>query len=417
MLIVRLAWIAVTSLALFLFAKAVPLHYAQLHAVSTRPRYALQQLSPIEAQALAGIGISVHAYAVAIVLAEVVCVLAFCVPALVIFWQRSDDWAGLLVSATGVLYATFVMLPLDVLLYAPEPWRSLSSLVQAAGWWCAVVFYYAVPTGRFVPAWTRPLAIAAAAYALVWGLFPGRPWNLANAFGLQFPWYAAHFVWFIAGVVAQVYRYRYEHDAALRQQTKWIVYCLIIVVIVHAWIVVFKTFVAEPGGLGTPVLLYTVTGEPFYVLATLLVPIAVSFSILRYRLMDIDVIINRTLVYGALTALLAGVYFGSVILLQGLVRSFEPAADSPLVVVAATLGSAALFQPLRQRLQEGVNRRFYRRKYDAARTLEAFSMTLRTDVDLGLLTDNLLDLVQETMQPAHVSLWLRDVPARRQPEG
>ena len=129
--------------------------------------------------------------------------------------------------------------------------------------------------------------------------------------------------------------------------------------------------------------------------------------------MDIDVIINRTLVYGALTTLLAGVYFGSVILLQGIVRGFEPAADSALVVVAATLGSAALFQPLRQRLQDVVDRRFYRRKYDASRTLEAFSATLRNDVDLGRLTDELIELVQETMHPTHVSLWLRIPETKR----
>ena len=255
--VVRVVWVTFAALALRLFIEAVPLHYAQLSTVSADARHALQQLSLIEAQALAGIGISVQAYALTIVLSEIVCVTAFCVPAMVIFWQRSYDWVGLLVSATGVLYSTFVMLPLDVPLDAPEPWRSLSSFTQAAGGWCAVAFYYVVPTGRFVPRWARPLAIASAVYAIVWGLFPGQPWNLANAFDLRFPWYAAHFVWFIAGVVAQFRRYSREPDPVLRQQTKWVVYCLIIVVLVHAWIVLFQTLVPEPGGLGTPVLLYT----------------------------------------------------------------------------------------------------------------------------------------------------------------
>ena len=412
--LVRVACIGVAVLGLYLFWTAVPLRYTQLHTVALHPRYVLQELSPGEVQALAGIGVSVHTYASALVLMEVGCVLAFGVPALVVFWHRSDDAVGLLVATTGVLYPLFVMLPLDVLLDAPEPWRLLSNLTQAAGWWLAVVFYYLVPTGRFVPRWTRPLAIAAAVYALAWGLTPGAPWNLANAFGLRFPWATAHFGWFIAGAVAQWRRYRDEQDAVRRRQTRWLVSSLLLIVVVHAGIVAFKTFVPEPGAHGTPVLLFIVAGEPLFVLTTLLTPIAVSVAILRYRLLDIEVIVNRTLVYGALSALLAGVYFGSVILLQGIVRSFQVTGDSPLVVVVATLGSAALFQPLRRRLQAGVDRRFYRHKYDAAQTLAAFSRNVRDEVDLERLMRELVVVIDETMQPSHVSLWLRDSSPRQQ---
>ncbi len=407
LLAIRIGWVAMVVLALGLFVRALPLHYAQIHVVSDQARHAMQQLSPPEADALAALGISVHAYALGVVLLEIICVVAFFVPAVVIFWQRSGDRVGLLVSTTGVLYATFITLPLDVLLDAHEPWRSLSSIVQAAGWWCAVVFYYLVPTGRFVPGWTRPLAIASAVYAVIWGLSPGQPWNIANAFGLTYPWFPAHFVWFIAGVVAQIRRYRRERDPALRQQIQWVVYCLVIVVVVHFSSVVFRIFVARPGGLGTPILLYTFSLEPLILLVLLFVPVAVSFSILRYRLLDIDVVINRTMVYAALTALLAAVYFGVVILLQAIVRGIDPTADSPLVIVAATLGSAALFQPLRHRLQRVVDRRFYRRKYDAALTLQAFSAKLRDPVDLERLSTDLVRIVEETMQPAHASLWLK----------
>ena len=413
LLAVRIGWVAIVALALGLFVRALPLHYAQLHVVSDQARHAMQQLSPPEANALAALGISVHAYAVGVVLLEVICVVAFFVPAVVIFQQRSNDRVGLLVSTTGVLYATFITLPLDVLLDAHEPWRSLSSIVQAAGWWCAVVFYYLVPTGRFVPGWTRPLAIASAVYAIIWGLSPGQPWNIANAFSLTYPWFPAHFVWFIAGVVAQIRRYRRERDPALRQQIQWVVYCLVIVVVVHFLSVVFRIFVPQPGDLSTPILLYTFTLEPLILLVLLFVPGAVSFSILRYRLMDIDVVINRTIVYAALTAMLAAVYFGSVILLQAVVRGFEPTADSPLVIVAATLGSAALFRPLRHRLQHVVDRRFYRRKYDVALTLQAFSAKLQEPVDLERLSSDLVQIVEETMQPAHASLWLRPPPSNR----
>ena len=152
-------------------------------------------------------------------------------------------------------------------------------------------------------------------------------------------------------------------------------------------------------------------------LAIMLLPLSIGISILRNQLYDIDRLINRTLVYGILTILLALVYFALVFGLQALARLITgQISQTPVVVVVSTLVIAALFQPLRRRIQKIIDRRFYRSKYDAAKIIANFSSTLRDEVDLNTLTEHLVAVVQETMQPAHVSLWLRKAEQRKQPD-
>ena len=179
---------------------------------------------------------------------------------------------------------------------------------------------------------------------------------------------------------------------AERQQLKWFVYTVALLVV---------GFLAALLGFGQHSVAWNIGIAAFNFL-----PIAAGIAILRYHLYDIDVVINRTLVYGVLTAALALVYVGSIVLLQGLFRALT-GETSQLAVVASTLAIAALFVPLRQRVQAFIDRRFYRRKYDVAKTLQAFNTRLRDDVDLDSVADDLVEVVKETMQPAHVTLWLR----------
>jgi hypothetical protein len=145
------------------------------------------------------------------------------------------------------------------------------------------------------------------------------------------------------------------------------------------------------------------------------IPVAVGLAVFRYRLYDIDLLINRTLVYSSLTAMLLAVYFGGVATIQVLLRMLTGQEEQPqLAVVVSTLVIAALFNPLRRRIQSFIDRSFYRRKYHAAKTLEAFSAKLREETDLDALSDDLTSVVRETMQPAHVSVWLHPDPAPKE---
>jgi len=155
--------------------------------------------------------------------------------------------------------------------------------------------------------------------------------------------------------------------------------------------------------------LTSLVGTTAFYIFTLLIPLSIAVAVLRYHLYDIDTLINRTLVYGSLSVTLVALYFGGIVLLQRLFVVLT-GEKSTLAVVASTLLIAALFTPLRRRIQAFIDRRFYRRKYDARKTLEAFSLKLRDETDLDAVSDDLVGVVRETMQPAHVSLWLSPEP-------
>jgi len=160
--------------------------------------------------------------------------------------------------------------------------------------------------------------------------------------------------------------------------------------------------------------LYPVALNAFSTMGPLVIPLSFGFAMLRSRLWDIDVLINRTLVYGTLTVLLALMYSGLIFVLQYLLRGII-SQNNDVAIVVSTLAIAALFQPLRQRIQVIIDRRFYRRKYNAAKIVEAFSDTLRNELDLSQLREQLITVVQDTMQPTHVSLWLRETAGKLPP--
>ena len=234
----------------------------------------------------------------------------------------------------------------------------------------------------------------------------GSPW-LANAtelIGLLFP------ICLLASASSLIVRYLRSGEE-VREQIKWLAFAASIVALGVSGAVIYGTLFPSDAGSSASGMLGNLL-EDAITLSFGGVPVAIGFAVLKYRLYDIDVVINRALVYGALTASLVLVYFGGVTATQALLQTFTGQDDLPqLAVVASTLAIAALFDPVRRRIQSFIDRRLYRRKYDARKTLEAFSAKLRDEADLDSLNADLVTVVGQTLQPAHVSLWLRpDTP-------
>ena len=377
---------AVAVATLGAFVVSVPARYTQL-------------ANPTEAvrTALADIGLSAGTYAFYNVALDTLFVSVFATIGIVIFWRRSDDAVALLVATMLVVWGArnelFVGTPSAIE-------GTVGSMLTFVGYVAWMLFFYLFPSGRFVPRWTRWLA-------LCWVLFLGL-WNFTPYGPLTWPpplFSASVLVLWGSFPVAQIYRYVRVSDPIQRQQTKWVVFG-VAVAVAGALTTIFTVGAAidlPPEEVG-PRMLSMLLMDAF----ALLIPLSIGVAVLRSRLFDIDVIINRTLVYGSLTALLAAVYFGGITATQTIFRTLTGQERQPqLAVVVSTLAIAALFNPLRLRIQGFIDRRFYRRKYDAAKTLEAFSAKLRDETDLDALSDELVGVIRETMQPAHVSLWLR----------
>jgi uncharacterized membrane protein YhdT len=314
------------------------------------------------------------------------------------------------------------------LLAQPNSLPAGEALVWIVSWILPIiiglqVFYILLfPNGRLPSRRWRPLAWLTVAFILVGvisfafspGALMGVLGPIENPLGIEGfsnAYYKA--ILFImaplltAAVALSVFMRLRRAVGVERQQIKWFAYAA------AANISASTLAYVIPGVIDTP-LWFERVGFVLNIVFIPAIPIAIGIAILRYRLYDIDIIINRTLVYGSLTLMLALVYFGGVTATQALLGTLTGQEQLPqLVVVASTLLIAALFTPLRRRIQSFIDRRFYRRKYDARKTLEAFSAKLRNDTDLATLSDDLAGVVRETMQPAHVSLWLRSDPAHK----
>jgi hypothetical protein len=403
----RVAWVvmAITVLTIILFS--IPSSFEHYSSVCTAvsevcsDELAVHQATPEGVRALGDIGLSLRSYALLNVVVDKVFQLVWFALGALIFWRRSDDLMALLVS---VFLVSFGPVAVDqtaayTLISSQPAWWLPVRSVDIVGNVSPVLFFFLFPSGRFVPHWTRWLAVALIINDVPNWLFPQLYSRLPSLETVSY-------LVFLGGVVSlvwsQIYRYRRASSPTQRQQSKWVVFGLTLG-IAGTFPSQLPVDLSLVGGDTPLTLLLLKVG---FTLSLMLIPLSIGVAVLRSHLFDIDVLINRTLVYGSLTTVLVALYFGGIVLLQQLFMALT-SEQSTLAVVASTLLIAALFTPLRRRIQSFIDKRFYRRKYDARKTLEAFSAKLRNETDLNALSGDLVGVVRETMQPAHVSLWLR----------
>jgi hypothetical protein len=415
LVLARTIWVVLVLLTFSLFIASIQPHFSQLMAVSDEPQMWLQ-ISPVQEHALLNLGLSVRSYAVYMLALQMIVVAGFFGLSLLIFWRRSDDGMAIFVSLVSILYGvTSVPIGQALAQQTLPAWRMPVDLMNSIGWGTGLVLFYLFPDGRWVPRWTRWLAALVTIWVWVWPFLPAL-----NPDQWTFPWpFLTKTGWYATGVVAQLFRYLRHSTPVERQQTKWAVFGFTAAftgfILFNLPVVLWSSL--QVGGLSR--LLYLLIGYPTLgLLPLLLAPLSLGFACLRYRLWDIDLVINRTMILSVITTVLASIYLACVLALQGLFLTLTGQGRSEIATAVSTLVIWAAFQPVQRRAQALIDRLFFRRRYEAEQTLTAFSATMRDQVDLNQVTERLATVVQETVQPAHVSLWLiqRRDRARSEPD-
>lgn len=403
-------WVLIVLTHLLLFVVDLALDFAEMQvpcvgALGSSGTCNFLAISSAEVAVLSSWGLTMRAYAWVMLAPPVILLLVYWLLGGLILWRQGMSRLGLTVSLALITFPI-------VMVASDHDWStSFPALVffgvtiGLVGSIIMVLFLYLLPNGRFSPKWAFVPLVCTVLLLFVTFLenngilaLPPQAISLLNTVIV---------ILVLLGGGLQIYRYRRDSNATERQQTKWILFGILATIFaIIVWILIFGP--ALTISAGQPQLLAYLGG--WFLINTvllLILPATIVIAISRYNLWGIDVIIRKTLVYAVLTALLALVYFGIVVLLQRLFGALTGAAQSPLALVVSTLAIAALFTPLRRRIQEIIDRRFFRKKYDAQQVLAQFALTARDETDLDALTTELVRVVQETMQPEQVSIWLR----------
>src|SRR5215210_503975 len=395
----RIAWIVMAALALGLFVLGIPAEFAQFQTACAPDECANRQLSQEDLRALGGFGVSLGFYAPYAVAVDIIFAVVYGTVAALIFWRRPDDRMTLLVSLALLTFgvATFPD-AMGVLAARTTTWQLPVAFLKSVGAVTFGLFLYLFPDGRFMPRWTRWVALAWLVWQLPKHWFP--QWTASNTTGWSI-WLALA-IWSVALgtiVYAQAHRYRRAANAGQRQQIKWVVFGISAALAAFLGTnLALIAFVPEPASPGA--LLAHLAGHLVTVGGLLLIPLSIGIAILRYRLFDIDLIINRTLVYGTLTASVVLLY---VLVVGGLGELLQVRGNLIISLIATGL-AAAMFQPLRGRLQRTVNRLMYGERHDPYTVLSSLGQRLEASLAPDAMLPAAVRTVARTLKLPYVAV-------------
>ena len=407
--VMKIAWWTLAAVNLTFYIIAIPAEYQSHITSSTRDL----------ADALSAIRLTPEFYAILRTGLDITTELAFTAIGALIFIRKPRDWMVFLVAVASMTFSS-MFVPTLIQLSEVQPFfRMPSAFIRTIGLATSViVFLYLFPDGRFYPKFTRYVSVIWIILALTWFLIPSAPYNVIHLtdWASSMPQIVSIlFGVYASGAVFQVLRYRHAKYALQKQQIKW--FLSGITAGLAGFALYYGVMFSVPSfneQQGLPRLLFLLIGNPIYQLSILMVPLSLAAAISRFRLWDVDLFINRSLVYAALTAAVVGLYVLSVLALEQFFHGLFHWDRSPLVIALSTLVIAFLFVPLRNMIQARVDRRFYRNKYDTDQAITQLSHHLRDEVDINRLADALINTIDETMQPEQITLWLREAsPASR----
>jgi signal transduction histidine kinase len=400
LIVARAIWLALACVTLSVFVVSLPAALAQLTVVCATAPCANGQLPPADVRMLTNLSLSLGFYAAYRVALDIVFALIYGLVAALLFWRKSAELFALLVALALLTFgmATFP-LSVDVLAAAQPVWQAPVIVLHVVGLVCFSLFLYLFPDGRFVPRWTPWVALPWIAWQLVQSWLPSWP----RAFASWATWLDVA-VWLGAlgtAVYVQVHRYRRVSNTVQRQQIKWVVFG--IAMALTGYLGVHLALLGSESAL-SPEGLFAIhlAAVGLRYVAMLLIPLAIGIAILRYRLWDIDILINRTLVFGTLTACVVGIY---VLVIGSLSLLFETSGNLPISLVATGL-VAVLFQPLRERLQRGVNRLLYGARDEPYAVLANLGQRLENAHDPEAVLPTIAETVRDALKLPYAAIIL-----------
>lgn len=347
---------------------------------------------------------------------EIGVMLLYYLIATLIFSRRSEEWLGLITAAGLAAFALHITPTLHTWM-GDDPTRIfIGSLAKGIGLGLAFMFLYLFPGGYYSPAWMRIFFLGWIVWVVLWLAKPESLFSFRDPYTISVEGSVLLMVWWGTGVFSQLYRYAFVSGPVERQQTKHIIFGIAIVATGYVLYVPLREAMARLPQPDLAQVVFQMVAPYVFLIMVAAIPITIAFSILRYRLWDIDLIIRRTLIYSILSVTLALIYLLIVVSLQALVSDWMAGLPN-FVLAGSTLVVVILVNPLRRRIQDAIDRRFYRRKYDAEKALARFAALARDEADMQRLTLSILNVVQEVLQPEQVSIWLpadEDVKISRQ---